>query len=51
MYTKYYCTLAECISNWNESVTGHKQKKDGLSSANNCQGQLEILQSVSVQWR
>ena len=28
--TEYYYTSTECISNWNESVTGHKQKRDGL---------------------
>lgn len=44
--TKPNCTSAQRIFNWNTSVTN--RERTTLYCANNCQGQLQTPQSVSV---
>ena len=45
--TKPDCVPAQCICNWNTSVTGHKGQS-AFPTANHCQGQLQTPQSLCV---
>jgi len=45
---KHHCTSAQCIFNWHTLVTGHRQERVVFPQQQNCQGQLQTLQSISV---
>ena len=46
--SKHDYTSARRISNWNPSVTGHKEGRSAFPSQNSCQGQVQTHHSVSI---
>ena len=48
---KHASTSAQCISNRNVSITGHKEGRFGFPTVNKRQGQLQTPQSVSVSFQ